>query len=69
MVVSSPPQGQVLQSEETPDHHREEEQDMVLNYSDLIIPGLVTNGTAKICCLSLILAQLYSTMVIKNNFE
>ena len=23
--------------------------------SDLIIPGLVTNGTAKICCLGLIL--------------
>ena len=29
MVVSSPPQGQFLQSEETPDHHQEEEQDMV----------------------------------------
>ena len=36
--------------------------------SDLIIPGLVTNGTAKICCLGLILALLYSTMVIKNDF-
>ena len=36
--------------------------------SDLIIPGLVTNGTAKICCLGLILALFYSTMVIKNDF-
>ena len=37
-------------------------------FSDLIIPGLVTNGTAKICCLGLILAPFYSTMVIKNDF-
>ena len=37
--------------------------------SDVIIPGLVTNGTTKICCLGLILALFYSTMVIKNNFE
>ena len=36
--------------------------------SDLIIPGLVTNGTAKICCLGLILALFYSTVVIKNDF-
>ena len=36
--------------------------------SDPIIPGLFTNGTAKICCLGLILALLYSTMVIKNDF-
>ena len=36
--------------------------------SDLIIPGLVTNGTAKICCRGLILALFYSTMVIKNGF-
>ena len=36
--------------------------------SDLIIPGLVTNGTAKICCRGLILALFYSTMVIKNYF-
>ena len=29
---------------------------LVLNLSsDLIIPGLVTNGTAEICCLGLIL--------------
>ena len=33
-----------------------------------IIPGLVTNGTAKICCRGLILALFYSTMVIKNDF-
>ena len=32
---------------------------------DLIIPGLVTTGTAKICCLGLILALFESTMVIK----
>ena len=36
--------------------------------SDLIIPGLVTNRTAKICCHGLILALFYSTMVIKNYF-
>ena len=36
--------------------------------SDLIIHGLVTNGTAKICCRGLILALFYSTMVIKNYF-
>ena len=36
--------------------------------SDLIIPRLVTNGTAKICCLGLILALFYSTMVIKKDF-
>ena len=36
--------------------------------SDLIIPGLATNGNAKICCLDLILALFYSTMVIKNDF-
>ena len=36
--------------------------------SDLIMPGLVTNGTAKICCRGLILALFYSTMVIKNYF-
>ena len=36
--------------------------------SDLIIPGLVTNGTAKICCLGLILALFYSTMIIKIYF-
>ena len=36
--------------------------------SDLIIPGLVTNGTAKICCLGLILALFCSTVVIKNDF-
>ena len=35
---------------------------------DLIIRGLVTKGTAKICCLGLILAQFYSTIVIKNDF-
>ena len=34
----------------------------------LIISGLVTNGTAKICCLGLILALFYSTMVIKSDF-
>ena len=37
--------------------------------SDLIIPGLVTNGTAKICCLGLVLALFYRTMVIGNDFE
>ena len=37
-------------------------------FSGPIIPGLVTNGTAKICCLGLILALFYSTMVIKNDF-
>ena len=36
--------------------------------SDLIIPGLVTNRTAKICCRCLILALFYSTMVIKKYF-
>ena len=36
--------------------------------SDLIISGLVTNGTAKICCRGLILALFYSTVVIKNDF-
>ena len=36
--------------------------------SDLIIPGLVTIGTAKICCRGLILALFYSTEVIKNDF-
>ena len=36
--------------------------------SDLIIPGLVTNGTAKICCRGLILVLFNSTMVIKNSF-
>ena len=36
--------------------------------SDLIIPGLVTNWTAKICCLGFILALFCSTMVIKNEF-
>ena len=36
--------------------------------SDLVIPGLVTNGTAKICCLGLILVLFYSIMVIKNDF-
>ena len=37
--------------------------------SDLIIPGPVTNGTAKICCLGLSLALLNmcSTVVIKND--
>ena len=40
----------------------------VSNSSDLIIPGLVTNRTAKICCGGLILALFYSTMVIKNYF-
>ena len=38
-------------------------------FSDLIIPGLVTNGTAKICCRGLILVLFNSTMVIKNGFE
>ena len=39
--------------------------------SDLIIIGLVINGTAKICCLGLILALFYSTVVIKikNHFN
>ena len=36
--------------------------------SDLIIPGLVTNKTAKLCCLGLILALFYSTVIIKNDF-
>ena len=36
--------------------------------SDLIIPELVTNKTAKICCRGLMLALFYSTMVIKNYF-
>ena len=36
--------------------------------SDLIIPGLVTNGTAKLCCRGFILVLFYSTMVIKNDF-
>ena len=36
--------------------------------SDLIIPRLVTNRTAKIRCLGLILALFNSTMVIKNDF-
>ena len=36
--------------------------------SDLIIPGLVINGTAKICCRGLILVLFNSTMVIKNGF-
>ena len=36
--------------------------------SDLIIPGLVTNGNAKICCRGLILVLFNSTMVIKNRF-
>ena len=36
--------------------------------SELIIPRLVTDGTAKICCLGLILALFYSTVVIKNDF-
>ena len=36
--------------------------------SDLIIPGLVTNGTTKICCRGLILALFYSTVVIKFDF-
>ena len=39
-----------------------------ISCSDLIIHGLVTNGTAKICCHGLILALFYSTMVIKNYF-
>ena len=33
----------------------------VTTISDLIISGLVTNGTAKIYCRSLILALFYST--------
>ena len=37
--------------------------------SDLVIPGLVTNGTAKICCLGLILEQFYSIMVITNDLD
>ena len=37
-------------------------------FSDLIIPGLVTNGTAKICCHGLSLALFNSSMVIKNGF-
>ena len=37
-------------------------------YSDLIIPRLVTNKTAKICCCGLMLALFYSTMVIKKYF-
>ena len=41
----------------------------VLSYdSDLIIPGLVTDGNAKICCRGLILALFNSTTVIKNGF-
>ena len=36
--------------------------------SDLIIPGLVTNGTAQICCRDLILALFDSTKVIKKYF-
>ena len=36
--------------------------------SDLIIPGLATDGTAKICCRGLILSLFYSTIVIKNDF-
>ena len=36
--------------------------------SDLIIPGIVTKGTAKIYCLGLILALFYSTLAIKNDF-
>ena len=41
---------------------------LILHFSDLIIPGLVTNGTAKICCRGLILVLFNSTMVIKNGF-
>ena len=41
---------------------------LVYSCSDLIIPGLVTNGIAKICCRGLILALFYSTEVIKNDF-
>ena len=37
----------------------------LIQISDLMIHGLVTNGTAKMCCLGLILALFYSTMVIK----
>ena len=40
----------------------------VIQTSDLIIPGLVTNGTAKICYRGLILALFNSTMVIKIGF-
>ena len=39
---------------------------LVLMSSDLIIPGLDTNRTAKIRYLGLILALFYSIMVIKN---
>ena len=41
---------------------------MLVITSDLVIPRLVTNGIAKICCHGLILALFYSTMVIKNDF-
>ena len=40
----------------------------VTQRSDLIIPGLVTNGTPKICCRGLILALFYNTVVIKNDY-
>ena len=30
--------------------------------SDLIIPGLVTNGTAKICCRGLILVLFFTAL-------
>ena len=46
-----------------------QENQLSLQYiSDLIIPGLVTNETAKICCRGLILALFYSTVVIKIDF-
>ena len=39
------------------------------DFLDLIIRRLVTNETSKICCLGLILALSYSTMVIKNDLD
>ena len=35
---------------------------------DLVIPGLVTNGTAKICCLGLILVLFYNIVIVKYDF-
>ena len=41
------------------------EEIVISRTSDIIISGLVTNETAKICCLGLILALFYSAVVRK----
>ena len=56
-----------IQNAPSKDSDQNTQADLILHQaSDLIIPGLVTNETAKICCRALILALFYSTMVIKN---